>query len=455
MLRALMEAGANVFRLNFSHGEAEEHAETSELIRRLSSAFNRPVGVLQDLQGPKIRVGELKDGEPVLLIEGEKVTITSRDVPGDSGLVPTTYDRLADDARAGDRLLLDDGALELRVLETNPPDTLCEIVRGGLLRQRKGINLPGVAVSAPSLSDKDRSDLKIGVEMGVDFVALSFVRRPEDVIEARELLQSFGARTPLISKLEKPEAVARLDEILRVSDGVMVARGDLGVEMPPERVPIIQKDVLERALMLSKPSITATQMLESMISNPRPTRAEASDVANAILDGTDAVMLSAETASGQFPLEAVQMMRRIALETERSRQARRGPRPEDLNPVHALSNAARSLAEDLPQVVAVVPMTNTGYTARLMSSARVSAPIWAYTYTESVRRRLSLWWGVRPLLMPKLETTEEAVAWVEQDLLDRRLVAPQNMIVITGGLPLLSPSRTTNFIKLHVVGGPS
>ncbi|MDQ3854996.1 MAG: pyruvate kinase, partial [Chloroflexota bacterium] len=275
-----------------------------------------------------------------------------------------------------------------------------------------------------------------------------------DVLQARELLRDMGAQTPLVAKLEKPEAVARLDDILRVSDAVMVARGDLGVEMPPERVPIIQKEVLEKALVLGKPTITATQMLESMISSPRPTRAEASDVANAILDGTDAVMLSAETASGQFPVEAVKMMRRIALETERSRQMRHGHMPEDLNPVHALSNAARSLAEDLPQVCAVIPMTNTGYTARLMSAARVAAPIWAYTYTEQVRRRLSLWWGVRPLLMPKLETTEEAIAWVEQDLLDRRYINAGNMIVITGGLPLLAPSRTTNFIKLHVVGAP-
>ena len=454
VLRALIEAGVDVFRLNFSHGEAEEHAEVCSLLRKLSSGLNIPVAVLQDLQGPKIRVGELENGEPVLLPDGEKVTITSRDVPGSSRLVPTTYEGLARDARPGDRLLLDDGAMELRVLQAEDSDVLCEIVRGGLLRQRKGINLPGVRVSAPALTEKDIEDLRTGVEMGVDYVALSFVRNPNDVRLARQKLEELGARTPLITKVEKPEAVARLEEILEVSDGVMVARGDLGVEMSPERVPIIQKDVLNRALEMGIPSITATQMLESMMGSPRPTRAEASDVANAILDGTGAVMLSGETAAGQYPVEAVRMMRRIAQETERSRQPRRVQREELGSPVHALSNAVYYLARDLPEVRAVVPMTNSGYTAQLMSGARVTAPIWAYTYTESVRRTLALWWGVRPLLMPKLDTTEEAIAWVEQDLLDRGHVSPGSMLLVTGGMPLLAPSRT-NFIKLHLVGGPT
>lgn len=453
-LRALIEAGVDVFRLNFSHGEAEEHAETCALLRRLADGLDIPVAVLQDLQGPKIRVGDLKDGQPVALATGSKVTLTSREVPGSPAVIPTTYEGLAADAEPGDRLLLDDGALELRVIETRDDDTICQVVRGGLLKEHKGINLPGVKVSAPPLTEKDLEDLRSGVQMEVDFVALSFVRRPEDVNLARRTLQDLGASTPVIAKLEKPEAIARLDEVLRVSDGVMVARGDLGVELPPEQVPMIQKTIIEKCLTLGVPTITATQMLESMISSPRPTRAEASDVANAILDGTDAVMLSGETAAGQYPVEAVQMMRRIAAHTEAQGKPRRAGRRDDLTPVHALSNAARYLAEDLPQVCAVVPMSNSGYTAKLMSAARVSAPIWAYTYTESVRRSLALWWGIRPLLMPRLETTEEAISWVEQDLMERHCVPSGTMVVIAGGLPLLAPTRT-NFIKLHVVGSLS
>lgn len=453
VLRELIVAGVDVFRLNFSHGEPEEHAQTCRLIRRLAEGLDAPIAVLQDLQGPKIRVGDLDGGAPVMLATGGRVTLTSREVPGSSELVPTTYDRLAQDAKPGDRLLLDDGALELRVVDTRDSDTVCEVVRGGVLREHKGINLPGVKVSAPALTEKDLADLRVGVEMGVDYVALSFVRRPEDVLLAKSALEAMGARTPVIAKLEKPEAIARLDEVLRASDGVMVARGDLGVELAPERVPIIQKEVIERSQTLGLPTITATQMLESMISNPRPTRAEASDVANAIIDGTDAVMLSGETAAGQYPVEAVQMMRRIALVTEASGRVKRAPRRQDLSPVHALSNAARSLAEDLPLVRAVVPMSNSGYTAKLISAARVSAPIWAYTYTESVRSSLALWWGVRPMLMPRLETTEEAITWVEQDLLECRKVEPGAVVVVIAGLPLLAPTRT-NFIKLHVVGSP-
>ncbi|MDP9351370.1 MAG: pyruvate kinase [Chloroflexota bacterium] len=451
MLRALIEAGVDVFRLNFSHGEAEQHAEVARTIERLSTGLNTPVGVLQDLQGPKIRVAELQDNEPVVLVRGERLTLTSRETPGTSKLITTTYEHLAQDAEAGDRVLLDDGAMELRVLSTSETDAVCEVIRGGVLKPRKGINLPGVKVSAPALTEKDLADLEIGVQMGVDFVALSFVRSPSDVQLAKERLRDLGANTPVVAKLEKPEAIAASDAVLRASDAVMVARGDLGVEMSPESVPMIQKDILDRALTLGLPTITATQMLESMISSPRPTRAEASDVANAILDGSDAVMLSAETAAGQYPVEAVRMMRSIALEAERSGRVRHAPRREHSTPVHALSDAARSLAGDLRNVCAVVPLTSTGYTARLMSGARVPAPIWAYSYTEAVRRQLSLWWGVRSLLMPKLETTEEAIAWVEQDLLDRRYVQPGAMIVVTGGLPLLAPTQT-NFIKLHVVG---
>ncbi len=451
VLRDLIEAGVDVFRLNFSHGTVGEHAAVCACIRRISSRLDVPVGVLQDLQGPKIRVADLKDDQPVVLRRGERITLTNRDVRGTAQVVPTTYHELPNDVHVGDHILLDDGAMELAVLDADETDVTCEIVQGGVLKPHKGINLPGVKVSAPALTEKDVADMKAGVEMGVDYLALSFVRRSQDVLLARQMLHDLGADIPIISKLEKPEAIARLHEILQVSDAVMVARGDLGVEMPPETVPMIQKDILEKALAQGIPTITATQMLESMMSNPRPTRAEASDVANAILDGTDAVMLSGETASGQFPVEAVRMMRRIALETERSGRARLGVKREKMNSLQALSHAAYQLVEDMPQVMAVVPLTSTGHTARIISAARVPAPIWAYAYSEPVRRGLALWWGVRPLLMPKMDTIEEALDWVEQDLLDRGYVQPGSMLVITGGMPIPGPT-STNFVKLHVIG---
>lgn len=452
-IRELIEAGVDVFRLNFSHGTREQHAEVCRIIRRVSTQIGQPVAILQDLQGPKIRVAELQNNEPVLLPTGSQVVLTNRNIAGTSEVVPTTYERLPEDVRSGDRILLDDGALELGVLSSNGTDVTCEIVQGGLLRPRKGINLPGVEVSTPAITEKDASDLRAGVELEVDYVALSFIRRREDVLQARQMLKEMNADLPLIAKLEKPEAIEHLDDILDVSDAVMVARGDLGVEMPPEMVPIIQKDILEKALEKGKPTITATQMLESMVNNPRPTRAEASDVANAILDGTGAVMLSAETASGTFPVESVRMMRRIALVTEKSGRVIRKFSRNSLDPVQALSHAANSLAEDLPEACAVVPLTSSGHTAKLISQARVSAPIWAYSYNEKVRRGLALWWGIHALLMPKLDTTEEIINWVEQDLQDRGFVSPGMTVIITGGMPIPGPTPT-NFIKLHVIGSP-
>ena len=452
MIRALIEAGVDVFRLNFSHSDPEMHASVAKSIRKISSLLDIPVAILQDLQGPKIRVGEFEGGGPITLSAGDRITLTSKPVVGNAKLVPTTYEHIAEDTKPGDIILLDDGNLELRVLDSKDTDVLCEVVRGGFLYEHKGINLPGVPLSTPALTEKDIQDLKIGRELEVDYVALSFVRKPSDVELAKKILRDLDSDAPVISKLEKPEAIANLDDILCVSDGVMVARGDLGVEMPPERVPIIQKQVIRKCQERGLPAITATQMLESMISSPRPTRAEASDVANAILDGTDAVMLSGETAVGKYPVEAVRMMRRIAMETEKSIPTRKTESFTNMNPVRALSDAACSMAEDLPEVCAVVPMTRSGYTAQIMSSTRVSVPILAYTYSEKVRRRLALWWGVRALLMPKQDRIEDSVAWVEQDLLDRGYVEPGSMILITGGMPIPGPTKT-NFIKLHVVAG--
>jgi pyruvate kinase len=364
--------------------------------------------------------------------------------------------------KAGDRILLDDGLLELHVIDFAETEVRCTVVHGGLLKEHKGINLPGVAISAPALTEKDRDDLRFGVKHGVDYVALSFVRKPEDVLEAKDLIRQFQAEQeagkrmqmqmpiPLIAKLEKSEAVARLDEILAVVDGVMVARGDLGVEMAPEKVPLIQKRIISKCNEQGLPVITATQMLESMIINPRPTRAEASDVANAILDGTDAIMLSGETAVGAYPIEAVQMMVRIALETEGSGRTALQPQCKRLSQSHAVSHAARALSEEA-SVQSIVVFTRSGASAHLISKDRPRTPILAYTPSERVYHQLALWWGIWPHHLEMRGTTEELIAVVEQRLLDDKLVQRGEHVVIMGGLPVASQART-NFVKLHRVG---
>jgi pyruvate kinase len=460
MLEKLMQAGMNVARLNFSHGTHDEHAAVIKRIRRISARLGQAVAILQDLQGPKIRTGALEGGEPVRLVDGAEVTITTRPVLGNAHIISTTYQRLPQDVKPGDRILLDDGLMELRVLSTSETDVRAQVVHGGLLKEHKGINLPGVDVSEPALTKKDRDDLRFGVMHDVDYVALSFVRRPEDILDAKELIGQLldeqgdsdkrEAGIPLIAKLEKPEAVARLDEILEVTDGVMVARGDLGVEMAPEKVPLIQKRIIARCNELGLPVITATQMLESMITNPRPTRAEASDVANAILDGTDAVMLSAETAAGAYPVEAVQMMARIALETEAEGSTARHQQCQHLTQEHAVSHAARALAEQT-SVQAIVVFTRSGASARLISEDRPRTPILAFTPSLPVYRQLALWWGVWPHMIKMMGTTEELIATVDQRLLADRLIARGEHIVIMGGLPVASKART-NFVKLHCVG---
>lgn len=460
-IEQLMRAGMNVARLNFSHGTQNDHAIVIERVRSISARLGCAVAILQDLQGPKIRTGQLKDGQPVMLVDGAETTITTRPIIGDANMFATTYQPLPQDVKVGDRILLDDGLLELRVLAHNETDVRCQVMHGGLLKEHKGINLPGVAVSAPALTEKDRDDLKFGVLHKVDYVALSFVRKPEDVVEAKRLIRQYQAELnvgkltqvsiPLIAKLEKPEAVARLDEILDVVDGVMVARGDLGVEMAPEKVPLIQKRIINRCNDLGLPVITATQMLESMITNPRPTRAEASDVANAILDGTDSVMLSGETAAGAYPIEAVQMMVRIALETESGNRTARQPQCKRLTQAHAVSHAARALAEEA-SVQAIVVFTRTGASAHLISKDRPRTPILAYTPSETVYRQLALWWGVWPHILPMHGTTEELISVVDKRLQDDKLQKPGDHVVIMGGLPVASHART-NFVKLHRVGG--
>ena len=458
-LEQLMRAGMNVARLNFSHGTHQEHEQVIERVRALSARLDCAVAILQDLQGPKIRTGALQDGKPVRLVDGTQITITTRAMVGDGQCISTTYKDLPQDVKVGDRILLDDGLLELRVVSADETDVHCLVVHGGLLGEHKGINLPGVAVSAPALTEKDRDDLLFGIQHGVDYVALSFVRSPEDVREAKHLIQQYVIEVygeeekrdiPLIAKIEKPEAVDQLDEILDVVDGVMVARGDLGVEMPQEKVPLIQKRIIARCNECGLPVITATQMLESMITNPRPTRAEVSDVSNSILDGTDAVMLSAETSVGAFPIEAVQTMARIALETETSYHIAGPPIHKHRSLAQAVSHAARALAEDT-NIQAIIVFTRSGNTARLISKDRPRVPILAYTPSERVYYQLALWWGVWPYRTSMQGSTEDLIALVEQRLQENKLVQQGEYVVIMGGMPIASQART-NFVKLHRVG---
>jgi len=459
-LEQLMRAGMNVARLNFSHGTHQEHEQIIERIRAISARLGYAVAILQDLQGPKIRTGLLQAGQPVRLLDGSQITITTRDVVGTSEIISTTYKQLPQDVKPDDRILLNDGLLELRVLDRSETDILCSVIHGGVLGEHKGINLPGVAVSAPALTEKDRNDLRFGIIHDVDYVALSFVRKPEDILETKQYIHELQLKyngehkknlipIPLIAKLEKPEAIARLDDILEVTDGVMIARGDLGVEMAPEKVPLIQKHIIARCNELGLPVITATQMLESMVTNPRPTRAEVADVSNAVLDQTDLVMLSAETATGAYPIEAVEMMVRIVLETEAGDRTAHQPNHQQLTQARAVSHAARALSEEA-SVKAIVVFTRSGNSAHLISKDRPRVPVLAYTPSEKVRRQLALWWGVSPHCIELRGTTEDLIEVVEHRLLEDKLVQRGEYVVIMGGLPVARWART-NFVKLHRV----
>jgi pyruvate kinase len=456
-IEALLHAGMDVARVNFSHGTQETHATTIMRLRAAAERLGRSLAILQDLQGPKIRTGALTDGKAVTLRDGQRFTITTRSITGTTTCVSTTYAGFPLDVKPGDRILLSDGAIELRALEISGQDAHSEVVHGGVLAEHQGINLPGVAVSAPALTPKDRDDLAFGVRQGVDYIALSFVRRPEDLAEAKRLVADHLPKgafpIPVIAKLEKPEAIERLDEILAASDGVMVARGDLGVELPLEQVPIIQKRVIKAANARGIPVITATQMLESMISRVRPTRAEASDVANAILDGTDAVMLSGETAVGAYPLEAVRVMSRIA----ETADAACDPGPIDAvhfrSHAHAVASAAHILAQTARASMIVV-LTRSGLSARLISKERPSVPILAVTPSAEVYRQLSLWRGVEPRWNALDGTMDEKIAWVDAYLRGEGLAAPGEEIVIMGGMRAQGAART-NFVKLHRVGESS
>ena len=449
-LTQMIEAGLDVVRLNFSHGSYEDHAEAIRLVRSVSKSVGRPVAIIQDLQGPKIRVGVLPS---VLRRAGGDESVLASGLKHNPDAIPTTYEDLARDVSAGDRLLLDDGKIELRVTLVSGTNVRATVVVGGDLSSNKGINLPGVQVSASTFTEKDREDLRFGIENEVDYVAMSFVRAAADIGLVKREARNWGAEIPVIAKLERSEAVDALDEILEVADGVMVARGDLGVEMAPEQVPVLQKRIIASANEAGVFVITATQMLESMTENPRPTRAEASDVANAIYDGTDAVMLSGETAVGHFPVETVQMMARIISEAEAGvrvldsherRSGGTGTFPD------AIGHAATMAAEDVG-ARAIVAFTQSGSTARLISKRRPFTPIVAFTPDARISRQLSLCWGTESRMIEQAEDTDEMVAEVEARLLAEGQVRVGDNLVILLGAPVTARAET-NLLKLHRVG---
>ncbi|MGD0990026.1 MAG: pyruvate kinase [Candidatus Sulfotelmatobacter sp.] len=450
-MRDLMRLGMDVARLNFSHGTHDDHARNIERLRAAAEKENRTICILQDLQGPKIRTGRLANHDPITLKSGTTVVITPRDIVGTPTRISTTFPDLASEVSVGARILLRDGLIELRVRTIRGKDVVCDVLNGGMLGEHQGINLPGTALSIPALTEKDRKDLEFGLKHGVDAVALSFVRSAADVNMAREIVAGLGSDTRLIAKLEKPQAIDHLEEILEAVDGIMVARGDLGVEMAPEKVPVIQKHVIRRCAVWRRPVITATQMLESMVENPRPTRAEASDVANAIFDGSDSVMLSAESASGRYPREAVAMMARIVIEAESNLADFIQPRRRDrkgLSIAETICESIAHAAEDLP-MGAIAVFTETGNTARMISKYRPQAAIYAFTPNSVVAQRTNLYWGVHPIMCAPGLSAEEMVRVAESVLLDRRVLKPGDVLGVVAGTR--QSSGSTNFMRLHAV----
>jgi len=448
MIRKMLLAGMNVARLNFSHGNYDDHAARIQRLRTASTELDIPLTLLQDLQGPKIRVGDLPDG--MNLVEGEALTLVPvADYTGQPHTVGIDYPYVAEEAEPGTQVLLDDGLLELRVEKIDGNAVQCTVVEGGLLKSHKGVNFPSLNLRLPSMTEKDMRDLDFGIEQGVDIISLSFVRKPEDIQTLKALLKEKGADIPVLAKLEKPQAIANLEAIVNECNAIMVARGDLGVEMSPEKVPLIQKRIIQLCNQKGIPVITATQMLDSMIHNPRPTRAEASDVANAIMDGTDAVMLSGESAVGDYPVESVKMLARIAKEVEPSIPVVNYP-PNSSDDADAISEALHAIDDNL-HLHCIVAFTETGYTARLASAERPTASIIAYTPHVKIYRQLNLHWGVRPILMENIpENLDEALRQIEADLLKRQYATSGDKILIMGGIPF-GHAGTTNFLKLHTI----
>jgi len=444
-IKKLIACGVNVFRLNFSHGSHSDHATLVKYIRVGSRELNKPVGIIQDLQGPKIRTGKVHGNAPIELLTGHTVTIKHTN-SSTNEIVSTTFPDLHQSVSEGNRILLSDGLIELNVSRVRNKAIECRIIKGGLLGSNQGINLPGAKLKMPSLTDKDRLDLKFGLGLGIDWIALSFVRDAADVRPIKKILKQYSIRIPILAKIEKLEALNNLPDILKTFDGVMVARGDLGVELPPEDVPIWQKKIIQTARRSGKPSIVATQMLESMLHNPRPTRAETSDVANAVIDGADAVMLSGETAVGNYPIESVSVMARIIEKTEDVYEF--GPAASArVSMAHSVTHAACSLADDLGSR-AIVVLTRSGSTARLVSRSRPITPIIAIAKNSMLAKRLSLLWGIQPIESNFPTSTEDALSHIENALIINNLASEGDNVVIVGSTPFASQGRT-NFIKVH------
>ena len=455
VIEALLAAGVNGVRINMSHGELAEKEADIQAARAAAKGLNSPLAVLVDLSGPKIRTGSLKDGLPVTLEAGALFTITTRDVVGNGAEVSTNYPDLARVVRPGARLLLDDGAIALNVEATNKSDLICRVINGGILGERKGINLPGVPLPIASLTEKDRSDLRWAVSQGADYIALSFVRRAEDCVDAKNLIQEAGGHAPLVAKIEKAEAIEHLDEIIAAADAVMVARGDLGVETSVELVPVYQKQIIEKAVLAGKMVITATQMLQSMTSSPRPTRAEASDVANAVWDGTDALMLSGETATGGYPVPAVATMARIIETAEAGRKSEKTEKwvgRHSGRVSRALSEAAVFAAEELGTKTTAV-FTQSGLMARRLSALRPNQRILALTQSTAVQRQLALIWGVDPMITAGATSTEEMLKAGEETLLESGTVMKGEVIVVMAGR--LSGLGLSSTVSIYTIGGDS
>ncbi|MCX6245410.1 MAG: pyruvate kinase [Bacteroidetes bacterium] len=449
MIRDLIRAGMDVARINFSHGKYEDHAAVISLLREISEELQTPVTILQDLQGPKIRVAQLPEGETEL-IPGDIVTLVPENsYTGQRNFVPIDYPYVAEEAKPGMQVLLADGLFELEVTEIKCDEVCCKVLEGGILKSRKGVNFPQLNLRLPSLTDKDRKDLEFGLSQDVDWISLSFVREAADVKILKELIKEKGTAKPVIAKIEKPQAVEHLEEIIDASDGIMVARGDLGVEMNPESVPMIQKRIIELCNRKGKPVITATQMLESMIHEPRPTRAEASDVANAIVDGTDAIMLSGETAMGEFPVKAIEMMERIARDVESKIEFKTYPHLKR-NDIIALSQAA-NVIERVVDLSYIIVLTTSGRSARYVAAERPKTPVLALTTHATVYHMLNLLWGVRPILVKEHpETFEDVSAFVESILAEKGLILPGQKVLIMAGIPT-DKAGGTNYLKIHLV----
>lgn len=452
--KQLITAGMNVARLNFSHGDFEEHGNRIKNIRQACEEMGTTVAVLLDTKGPEIRLGKLKE-EPIELVQGEAITLTTEEMLGDITRIPITYKDLPRDVKIGSTILIDDGLIGLTVTGIRGTEIDCIIVNSGQIKSKKGVNVPGVRISLPGITEKDANDIIFGIEQGIDFIAASFVRKASDVLEIRQLLEQYNAtHIQIISKIENQEGVDNLDEILEVSDGLMVARGDLGVEIPAEEVPLVQKTMIQKSNLAGKPVITATQMLDSMQRNPRPTRAEASDVANAIFDGTSAIMLSGETAAGKYPVESVETMSRIALRAESALQYRelflQQSNASQTTITEAISQAVANTALEL-KAKAIITSTESGYTARMVSKYRPKAPIIAVTPSVQVMRRLALVWGVIPIKGETAATTDEMFDIAVNGGMSTGLLQLGDLVVITAGVPV-GRSGTTNLIKVHHIG---